>query len=37
MTTNIESLLKNADPIVSEILNNALSEREISEVDALRL
>ena len=37
MTTNIESLLKNADPIVSEILNNVLSEKEISEVDALRL
>jgi len=37
MTTNIESLFKNADPIVSEILNNALSEKEISEVDALRL
>ena len=37
MTTNIESLLKNADPIVSEILNNALSDKEISEVDALRL
>jgi len=37
MTTNIESLFKNADPIVSEILNNVLSEKEISEVDALRL
>jgi len=37
MTTNIESLFKNADPIVSEILNNALSDKEISEVDALRL
>ena len=37
MTTNIESLLKNADPIVSEILNNALSDKEVSEVDALRL
>ena len=37
MTTNIESLLKNADPIVSEILNNTLSDKGISEVDALRL
>ena len=37
MTTNIESLFKNADPIVSEILNNALSEKEVSEVEALRL
>ncbi len=37
MTTNIESLFKNADPIVSEILNNALSDKEISEADALRL
>jgi len=37
MTTNIESLFKNADPIVSEILNNVLSEKEVSEVDALRL
>jgi len=37
MTTNIESLFKNADPIVSEILNNVLSEKEISEVDTLRL
>ncbi len=37
MTTNIESLFKNADPIVSEILNNVLSDKEISEVGALRL
>ena len=35
--TDIESLFKNADPIVSEILNNALSEKEISEQDALAL
>ena len=37
MTTNIESLFKNADPIVSEILNNALSDKEVSKADALRL
>jgi len=30
MTLNIDSLFRNADPIVSEILNNALSEKEIS-------
>ena len=37
MTINIDSLLKNADPIVSEILNNALSEKEISADDGLTL
>jgi len=37
MTINIESLFKNADPVVSEILNNALSDREISVEDALKL
>ncbi len=37
MTDNIDSLFKNADPIVSEILNNALSEREISVEDGLTL
>ena len=37
MTINIDSLFKNADPIVSEILNNALSEKEISAKDGLAL
>ena len=35
--TNIESLFKNADPQVSKILNDALSDKEISEKDALTL
>jgi FO synthase subunit 2 len=37
MTINIDSLFKNADPIVSGILNNALSDKEISVEDALSL
>jgi len=37
MTINIDSLFKNADPIVSEILNNSLDEKEISAKDALSL
>ncbi|MDA1346139.1 MAG: 5-amino-6-(D-ribitylamino)uracil--L-tyrosine 4-hydroxyphenyl transferase CofH [Crenarchaeota archaeon] len=37
MTNNIDSLFKNADPIVSEILNNALSDKEISVKDSLAL
>lgn len=37
MTTNIDSLFRNADPLVSQILNNALSDKEISEKDALTL
>jgi len=37
MTINIDSLFKNADPIVSEILNNALSDKEISVEDGLTL
>ena len=37
MTINMDSLFKNADPIVSEILNNALSEKEISAKDGLAL
>ena len=37
MTINIDSLFKNADPIVSEILNNSLDEKEISANDALIL
>ena len=35
--TNIESLFKNGDPLVSKILNDALSDKEISEKDALTL
>ncbi|MDH3486990.1 MAG: 5-amino-6-(D-ribitylamino)uracil--L-tyrosine 4-hydroxyphenyl transferase CofH [Nitrosopumilus sp.] len=34
---NIDPLLKNADPIISEILNNALSDKEISAQDGLAL
>ena len=37
MTINVDSLFKNADPIVSDILNNALSEKEISADDGLVL
>ena len=37
MTLNIDTLFRNADPIVSEILNNALSEKEISSKDGLAL
>jgi len=37
MTMNIDSLFKNADPIVSKILNNALSDKEISVEDGLTL
>ncbi|NWK09265.1 5-amino-6-(D-ribitylamino)uracil--L-tyrosine 4-hydroxyphenyl transferase CofH [Marine Group I thaumarchaeote] len=37
MTSNIDSLFKNADPIVSKILNNALSDKEISVQEALTL
>jgi len=37
MTINLDSLFKNADPIVSKILNNALSDKEISVEDALTL
>ena len=37
MTTNLDSLFKNADPIVSEILNDALSDKEISEKEGLTL
>ncbi|MHA7647590.1 5-amino-6-(D-ribitylamino)uracil--L-tyrosine 4-hydroxyphenyl transferase CofH [Nitrosopumilus sp. S4] len=35
--TNMDSLFKNADPIVAEILNNALSEKEISAEEGLEL
>jgi FO synthase subunit 2 len=37
MSTNIESLLKNSDPFVSEILNKALSDKEITVQEGLRL
>ncbi|MCH7966293.1 MAG: 5-amino-6-(D-ribitylamino)uracil--L-tyrosine 4-hydroxyphenyl transferase CofH [Thaumarchaeota archaeon] len=37
MTSSMDSLFKNADPIVSKILNNALSDKEISVEDALTL
>ena len=37
MTLNIDSLFRNADPIVSEILNNALSEKEITSKEGLIL
>jgi FO synthase subunit 2 len=37
MITNIDSLFKNADPIVATILNNALSEKEISAEEGLEL
>jgi len=37
MSINIESLLKNSDSFVSEILNKALSDKEISAQEGLRL
>ncbi|QLH04901.1 7,8-didemethyl-8-hydroxy-5-deazariboflavin synthase subunit CofH [Nitrosopumilus oxyclinae] len=37
MITNIDSLFKNADPIIAGILNDALSEKEISADDGLKL
>ena len=37
MTNNIESLFRNADPIVTEILNKALSEKEISTKEGVEL
>ncbi len=37
MSVNIEVLLKNADSFVSEILNKALSDKEISAQEGLRL
>lgn len=37
MTTNIDSFFKNADPIVSQILNKSLSDKEISEKEGLEL
>ncbi|MDC0450754.1 5-amino-6-(D-ribitylamino)uracil--L-tyrosine 4-hydroxyphenyl transferase CofH [Nitrosopumilus sp.] len=37
MTNNIESLFRNTDPIVTEILNKALSEKEISAKEGIEL
>ena len=37
MTINIDSLFKNADPVIAEILNRALSEKEISAEEGLEL
>ena len=37
MTNNIESLFRNADPIVTEILNKALSEKEVSAKEGVEL
>jgi FO synthase subunit 2 len=37
MTSNIDSIFRNADPIISNILNNALSEKEISANEGLEL
>jgi len=37
MTVNFDSLFRNADPIVSNILNNALSEKEVSAEEGLTL
>ena len=37
MKNTIESLFRNADPVVTEILNRALSEKEISHAEGLEL
>jgi FO synthase subunit 2 len=37
MTINLDALFKNADPIISEILNNALSDKEISVKEGIEL
>lgn len=37
MISNIDALLKNADPLVADCLNNALSEKEISVKEATHL
>lgn len=37
MIANMDSLFKNADPVLAGILNNALSEKEISADDGLEL
>ncbi len=33
----LDTLFKNADPLISETLNRALSDKEISEKEAVRL
>jgi len=37
MTINIDALFKNADPVISDILNRALSEKEINTKEGLEL
>ncbi len=37
MTANMDSFFKNADPVISEILDRALSEKEISAKEGLEL
>jgi FO synthase subunit 2 len=37
MTINLDSLFKNSDPIISEILNNVLSDKEISVKEGVEL
>ncbi len=37
MTINLDALFKNSDPIISEILNNALSDKEISVKEGIEL
>lgn len=37
MSTNIESLFKNGDPIIAEILNRSLSDKEISVKEGIEL
>jgi 5-amino-6-(D-ribitylamino)uracil---L-tyrosine 4-hydroxyphenyl transferase len=37
MTINIDTLFKNSDPIISDILNNALSDKEISVKEGVEL
>ena len=37
MTINLDALFKNADPIISKILNNALSDKEISVKEGIEL
>ena len=37
MTINIDTLFKNSDPIIADILNNALSDKEISVKEGIEL
>jgi FO synthase subunit 2 len=37
MTINIDALFKNSDPIIADILNNALSDKEISVKEGIEL